>query len=198
MEKITAWPHFVCINTSNIPGFPSIKRFLVDHYDCTLANLQKTEFLKDLPVEVSNCVYAVNKFKRYTEGGNEATLRLIYADAMSLMICCLNNYNIMFKVEDRVVIDYDGSGDDDDDIYQGVSEQSVADYICYSVHGDQRVVAVIIETKKRFTLNSLAQFIGYYFRVATNTYKPGICVLVTREAFHIVLFPFYSINKKSC
>ena len=146
MEKITAWlqeefssdvtSHFVCINTSNIPGFPSIKCFLVDHYDRTLANLQKTEFLKDLPVEVSNCVYAVNKFKRYTEGENEATFWLIYADAMSLMICSLNNY--MFKVEDRVVTDYDGSGDDDDDIYQGVSERSVADYICYLVHGDHR------------------------------------------------------------
>ena len=79
MKKITAWPqeefssdvtsHFVCINTSNIPGFPSIKCFLVDYYDRTL------------------------------------------------VICCLNNY--MFKMEDRVVTDYDGSGDNDDDIHQG-------------------------------------------------------------------------------
>ena len=63
-----------------------------------------------------------------------------------------------FKVEDRVVTDYDGSGDDND-MYQSISERSVPDYICYLVLGDQRVVVVIIETKKRFTLNPLAQLI---------------------------------------
>lgn len=202
MKKITVWPqerefssdvtsHFVCIDTTNIPGFPNIKLSLLNHYERVLDNLQKTEFIKDLPVEVSNCVSTVNKFKRYTvrvRDANEATLRLVYADAMSLMICSLNNYT--FKVEDRVVTDCD-----DDDICQGVSERSIADYICYSIHGDQRVVAVIIETKKRFTLNSLAQLLGYYYRVVTNLYKPGICVLVTRETFHVIIFPFYSTTE---
>ena len=42
-----------------------------------------------------------------------------------------------------MVTDYDGSGHNDD---EGVSERSVGDYICYSIHGDQRVVAVMIET----------------------------------------------------
>ena len=200
MKNITAWPqeeffsdttaHFVCINTTNIPRFPSIEHSLIDMYDCTVANLKQTDFIKNLPVEVSNCVHTINKFTRYTEGENEATLRLVYADAMSLMICCLNDY--MFKVEDRLVTEYNEDG-----IHHGVSERSIADYICYSIHGGKRVVAVIVETKRKFTYNALAQLIGYYFRVATDIHKPGICVLVTREALHIVVFPFYSTNKNN-
>lgn len=45
---------------------------------------------------------------------------------------------------------------------------SVADYICYSIHGGKRVVAVVIESKKNFTYNSLEQTFGYYYRAATN------------------------------
>ena len=53
----------------------------------------------------------------------------------------------MFKVEDRVAI---------------------ADYICYSVRGDRRIIAVIIEMKRKFSLHALAQLLGYYYRVLTN------------------------------
>ena len=44
----------------------------------------------------------------------------------------------------------------------------MADYICYSIHGGKRIVAVIIETKKKFSYNSIAQLLGYYYRVATD------------------------------
>ena len=33
---------------------------------------------------------------------------------------------------------------------------------------------------------------GYYYHVATNLNKPGICVLVTRQTLQMILFPFYS------
>ena len=203
MKRISVWPengefsskinsHFVCIEATSIPDFPDMKEFLMRHYDSVLAKLQNTQFILDLPVEKSNCISTVTKYIRYAgsiQEANEATLRLVYANAMALMICTLNGY--MFKVEDRVVVP-DKEDDDYDYLHQGISQQSVADYICYSVRGEKRVVAVILETKTKFTWNSLAQLLGYYYRVATDLKKPGMCVLITRQGIHVILFPFYS------
>ena len=144
--------------------------------------------MQDLPVEVSNCLCAVQKNIRYTGGvkeANEATLRLVYGNA-DLYI-----KQVHVQVRRRVVKVLDDDVDDDD-FHQGISERSIADYICYSVRGDKRIVAVIIETKRTFSLHALAQLLGYYYRVSTNLSKPGICVLVTRQALHVMLFPFYS------
>ena len=84
---------------------------------------------------------------------------------MNLMICSAQI--IILKVEDRVVTDYDGPGDNND-TYQSVSEQIVADYTSYLVHVDQGVVSVI---KKDLHLPSWHSLMDTIFCVVTNTYK---------------------------
>ena len=134
MKRISTWPEGE--DFSDI-GFPDVRKFLLPHYDSVMDKLQNSEFMKDLPVEVSNCVASVIRYSRYTEinvqQANEATLRFVYANPITVMICALNGY--MFKVEERVVVSEKCDEEDDDNLYQGVTKYSIADYICYSVRG---------------------------------------------------------------
>ena len=76
----------------------------------------------------------------------KTTVRLAHANAITMMICALNDYFF----EDRSIGDNNNLSSHDD-LVSGVSKGSIADYICYSVYGSLRPVVVIIETKKKFT-----------------------------------------------
>ena len=83
MKRITRWAedgqfppkvktHFACIECSNIPAFPDMRGFLIEHYANVLEKLCNSKFMQDHPVEVSNCLCAVQKNIRYTGGVKEA------------------------------------------------------------------------------------------------------------------------------
>ena len=195
MKMITTWSteelevtsHFVGIPTKNMPNdFPDA--LMMTQYKTAICKLKGSTFERDLPVEVSNCMNMIERFKRRVhvdDKANEVTNRLVYANAITLMICAINGY--FFRVEDRVLQDNDAS---DDDLVCGVSNRSKADYICYSLHGFLKPVAVIIETKAKFSWSGIAQLLGYYYRAATDHRKPGVAVLLSNEKIHIVCFPF--------
>ena len=69
---------------------------------------------------------------------NEATVRVMYSNAMVYMICSLNNY--YFRVEQRMAKSGESSN-----LTQGISDRSIADYICYSVHENKWLVTVVLE-----------------------------------------------------
>ena len=81
--------------------------------------------------------------------------------------------------------------DDDSitDLPQSISDCSVADYICYSVHEGKRLVTVILETKK-ISINGVAQLLGYYFRTATSYQAIGVCLLLSKQSLCCILCLF--------
>ena len=78
-----------------------------------------------------------------------------------------------------------------DDLIKGISERSTSHYVCYSNLEKFSAVAVIIETKRNFSLNAVMQLIGYFYRLPTDTRKPGVAVLLTQTTINFMLFPFY-------
>ena len=75
-----------------------------------------------------------------------------------------------------------------------MSARSTADYVCYSIH--LSAVALIIETKKKFSMNALAQLLGYYYKMSTDILKPGMAILLTCMTVHVIIFSFSS--EESC
>lgn len=116
---------------------------------------------------------------------NEATVRVLYANAIVYMISTLNNY--YFRVEHRFISD---DNDSSTELSQGISVNSVADYVCYSVHEGKKLVTVVLETKQKFNINALAQLLGYYFRAVTSYKTIGVSLLLTKQSLHCILCPF--------
>ena len=66
--------------------------------------MEGTEFLRKLPYEVSSCITVVEKHNSYIETNehmNEATVRMIYANALTYMMCALNNYYFRVDITSR-------------------------------------------------------------------------------------------------
>ena len=206
MMMLQEWPgeaipdyvdsNFIGVDASNMPSnFPLIKEIIKNHLTKAAEKIRGTEFDKDFPVVLSNCVYSITRCKRYNLNlyddiydVNEATVRLVWGNEIAMMICSMNNY--LFRVEDKVC-----NHDEDmeiDDLTEGISARSTADYVCYSVLENMRAVAVIIESKRHFSLNAVAQLLGYYYRLPTDTRKPGVGILLTQTTINIVLFPFHA------
>ena len=109
------------------------------------------------------------------------------------MICTLNNY--YFRVEERVSDDSSGNSSSGNssassDVTEGISERSIADFICYSVREGKKLVTVILETKQNFTTNGLAQLLGYFYRAGTSYHDIGLCLLLAKKSLHCILCPF--------
>ena len=91
----------------------------------------------------------------------------------------------MCKIEDRVIVPDTDDGNDmcEDSLFRVKCGRL---YMLFYTWGKK-----IIETSKKFSYNiSVVQLLGYYYHVATDLHKPGICVLVTRKSLCIILFPF--------
>ena len=206
MTMLLEWPgeaipdyvdsNFIGIEVTKMPGnFPPIKEIVKDHLTKRVEKLRGTEFEKDWPLILSNCVYSITRYRRYNlnicddiNDVNEATVRLVLGNEIAMMICSMNNYR--FRVEDKVC-NYD-EGMETDDLTGGISTKSTADYVCFSILEKMRAVAVVIETKKHFSLNAVAQLLGYYYRLPTDIRKPGVGILLTQTTMNIVLFPFHT------
>lgn len=167
MKHVNAWPpevrfkheiqsHFVCIDTKDLPSFPDMRTNILQHYQTVIRKLQCNEFVKNLPVETSNCMNTITKFRRYViDEENEATIRLLYANPVTLLICTMNGY--MFKVEDRVIeLAADDDDDDNVDLHSAISSRSVADHICYSIHGEKRIVAGLKQSESFHVIHLLS------------------------------------------
>ena len=116
-------------------GFPDIKTIVEQKFTSVLKELEGTQFMNQLPYEVSSCITAMDKYCtriEVKEKVNEAAVRTVYANAMIYMMCTLNNY--FFRVEHRMTQDDQSNDDECSDLHQSISEGSTADYICYSVH----------------------------------------------------------------
>lgn len=79
---------------------------------------------------------------------------------------------------------------EDEDNALEVSVRSTADYVCYFIQEQFSAVALVIETKKKFSLNALAQLLGYYYRMSTDILKPDMAILLTPTTAYVVIFPF--------
>ena len=202
MEAIEVWPstgrlpsdivsHFVCTDVSHLDrSFPEVRAIFQQRFELTIGQLNGTDFKRRLPFEISSCVTAIEKYYSCIEKDelNEAAVRIVYANAMVYMICALNNY--YFRVEHRMAVTEDERSSCNPDLSDAISSRSIADYICYSIYEGKKLVTVILETKQRFTINSLAQLLGYYYRAATSHQTFGLCLLLTKQSIHCILCPF--------
>ena len=93
----------------------------------------------------------------------------------------------VFQVEDKMYT----CDMETDDLIKGISERNTSHNVCYSILEKFRAVAVIIKTKRKFSLNAVVQLIGYFYQLLTDTRKPGVAVLLTQTTVKFVLFPFY-------
>ena len=73
-----------------------------------------------------------------------------------------------------------------------VSIGSKTNYICFSLHNQFCLGAVLLETKKKYHPNAIAQLIGYYIKSHANVWKPAVYILLTESILQVVLFPFYN------
>lgn len=202
MEVINAWPstgclpsdinsHFVCTDVRHLGrSFPDVQAIFQQRFRSILEQLDGTDFIRRLPFEISSCMASIEKYYSCIEKSelNEAAVR---ANEIVYMICALNKY--YFRVEHRIVTDDDGNGSSSD-LSDGISSGSVADYICYSIHDKKKLVTVILETKQQFSVNGLAQLLGYYYCSATSHQDIGLCLLLTKRAIHFILCPFRDQN----
>ena len=95
-----------------------------------ICNEIKRSNLLDLDTEVAACFALINKSKRFQqikEGGNEANVRMVYGNAMILMMCALHKYK--YWVEDKK------SKMEDEILYErGITPKSTADYVCFDAY----------------------------------------------------------------
>lgn len=92
---------------------------MMTHYKDAICKLKGSTLERGLPVEVANCMNVIARLKQHicadNDRTNEATVRLVYANAITLMIYALNSH--FFRVEERVLQD---NGAFDDDLVCGV------------------------------------------------------------------------------
>lgn len=193
--------HFMAVKLNStdpgMKGFPLNACFLKGSYRKTTHHLkQSPSFEKILKVEVASCITKMNLVDRYmdsTSKVNEASVRMLAANEITLMMCAVHGFT--FRVEDKMLT-LDMIDEEDGGILASlVTPRSTMDYICFSVHSNFSLAAVLLETRISYHHNALAQLIGYYIRCCANIWRPGVCILLTSDSIYIVLFPFCSKSK---
>lgn len=193
--------HFVAIKFDS-PGmeqFPLQRSILKDEYSKAIRQLRQNEqFERSLNLEVASCIHAMCQVNRYmdTTKPNEAAVRMLAGNEIIIMLCAI--HDMTFKVEDKMLAPIENEVQSLEteeacaQMVDSITPRSTTDYICYTTYEGLQLATVLLETKSVFHPNALAQLIGYYIRACANALRPGICVLLTAETMHIVIFPFCS------
>ena len=190
--------HFMAVDLGK-PGmeqFPLTASILRKQFSQCQAQLKnESNFFKDLDLQVAHCITQINYFKRYMDDDgktNEATVRIIGGNHIAVMLCAI--HDLVFRVEDKIVVQVVDKMQSLQ-LSEAVTARSVTDYICYTTFHGMQLTTILLETKAEYHRNALARLLGYYIRACSNVWKPGVCVLLTKDVMQLVLFPF--VDKQS-
>ena len=122
-----------------------------------------------------------------------------------LIDCCLV-YIFQVRLEESIVDQHKGSSIEvhkgtprSAAVRESISKDSRPDYVCYTLRADNKIVAVIIETKMTSHSSyrhSIAQVIGYYIALVSDEKSAPLVFVLSDKTMQLVMFPFVKDNEK--
>ena len=129
----------------------------------------------------------------------EAELRYAYGDPLVNMLCEAFDYKLELE---------DSMDEARNDSIVTVSDQSKADYICWTLKKDiesktgMSISVVVLETKRRqkLTDEAVAQLLGYYCKSKGKDNQTGVAILLNeynqQVEIRLFLFPYYVASNR--